>query len=99
MCVKGKKLSYIKPVKIAKFGMFSEFDQTWPKRCSEHKNLCGKFAKHNNNYKVVWNRNKLAQIKPCKIAKFWIFLEFDETSPKRLFGHKNLCGEFSILKL
>ena len=50
--------------------MFSEFDETLPKRWSTPNNLCDKFAKHNNNYKFVLKENKLALIKPCKTAKF-----------------------------
>ena len=67
---KGNKLSFIKQCKTIKFWTFSEFHKTWPKSRSRRMHSCGKFAKHNNNYKLVRKGNKLSLIKSCKIVKF-----------------------------
>ena len=48
-----KQTRFNKPRKIAKFLTFSENNETWPNRSSRPNNLCGKFAKRNNNYKFV----------------------------------------------
>ena len=67
---KGNKLSFIKQCKTAKFWTFSEFHKTWPKSRSRPMHSWGKFAKRNNNYKLVRKGNKLSLIKRCKILKF-----------------------------
>ena len=47
------KVALIKPCKTAKLWTLSVFEETWPKRWTIPKNLCGKYAKRNNNYKFV----------------------------------------------
>ena len=56
---------------------------------------CGKFAKHNNNYKLVRKVNKLSLIKSCETAKFRMFSKFHETGPKGRSTPMHLCGKFA----
>ena len=50
---KGNEVPLIKQCKKAKFWTFTEFHETWPKRRKRPMHLCGKFAKRNNDYKLV----------------------------------------------
>ena len=91
--MKGKQTFFNKTCKIAKFWTFLEFHEIWPKLRSRPMHLCGKFAKHNNNYKIVAKENKLSFIKPCKTARYWMFTELHVTWPKRWSRPMHLRGD------
>ena len=93
--MKEKQIFFNKTVQKSKImKVFSKFHETWPKRRSRPMHLCGRFAKRNNNCKLVRKGNKLSLITPCKTSKFWTFSEFHETWPKRWSRPMHLCGKF-----